>query len=112
MEKNTIELIFLIVAIVFYIAAAVILLKFEKKELKKLPIEDLKKRLRSGIYSVIFFLSGGVLFYFLYQDILFNILRIINAFLWGFGMAYFWGLHVFILRKCIKKKQQEQVESE
>ena len=113
MRDNTIEIILIVVVIVLYIATAVVLLKREMKELIKLPIEKLKKRMRSDVYFVIFLLiMGGITFVSLFQYISSNPLQIVNAFLWGLLMIYFWLLDIFIIKRCIKIRQKGQTESE
>ena len=112
MKNNTIELIFMIVAIVFLIVATVGVLKQEKK-LMKFSIEKLKKRLRSDVCFAIFLLIIGGLVCKPWFHILFsNTLQITNAFLWMFLMGYFHLLDIFVTKRCIKTRQKEQAESE
>ena len=104
-----IEIVFLIVAIIFYIAMTILLLKLERKELKKMSIEKLKKKLRGNVYFIVFLVVIESSFFFLaLRNISLDYLELINVALWGFLMIYFWLLYGFIIKRIIK--QREDIE--
>ena len=100
-----IEIVFLIVAIIFYIAVTIILLRFERKELRKMSTEKLKKRIPSGMYLIVFLLILGSISFFLSFDyIISNAIILANKILWGFLAIYFFLLDILIIKRILKQR--------
>ena len=108
------DIVFLMVAVSFYLFLPVFLLMVRKKVKKRLSLEELKRELKTTKILFISFLILGIIPFFLKKHHLFgfgSIIDFIHSILWGLLMAYFAISYLFIVIKpCIKEKEQEENE--
>ena len=108
------DIIFLMVAVSFYLFLPVFFLMARKKVKKRLPLEELKRQLKSVKITVIILLFLGIIlsFFTFHHLIKFgNIIEFIGSILINLAMAYFFTIYLFIVVKpCIKEKEQEENE--
>ena len=100
------DIVFLMVAVSFYLFLPVFFLMARKKVKKRLSLEELKREFKTTkMLFVSFLILGIILFFFKF----YSIIDFIDSILWSFPMAYFAISYLFIIIKpCIKEKEKEE----